>query len=710
MSDISKIKVPINGTPTAYDIKDTTARTHISDTNVHVTAADKTNWNAKSELALGETNSTAYRGDRGKIAYTHATETKSGQVAAGLYKVGSTAQGHISALTAVEKADITALGIPGSDTNTVPSAYCSTAAGTAAKTAVCTDFTLTANTYLHVLIKNANTNDAKLTLNVNSTGAKNIWINGVVTKAGNSTLPAGSYIAYYDGSKYLFRTDGKLVTADLIAGLANVATSGSYNDLSDQPTIPTVNNAKLTIQRNGTTVKTFTANASTDVTANIAVPTKTSDLSNDSGFVTTDENVTQNASVTTDANYRVMLSASATNNEETGHVNKSGELYFNPSTGRLRCKRFAIENNEASTVYPLTINLNGRGPNGTPGDDIRPMVIFYQTKDTAGNTQGRTAYPIGVIGNNATNTNNTGVRLGSHNGTTIVGAGESSVTFASAQSKYNDEGLYLTADGNVELYSGLSNDSTTFGGHVKMNSSGNVTIDSANGVVNSDNDYNYMVIGNDKGVGVTGHKGGRLFLYSDVLNSDINTSYGSTLTPGNLTANRTHTLPDMTGTLLVKNSNSCLIGDQSSQVSTNKWYKVASWENISTNNYDHTSMIAISNCFTNGSTSNQNAGLLYVHFRVTKPSGANWTIQHANMNFVANKGFNTQHFVLVWSGNSNNVTCSLYTYIEVRYMTRRFTFLDDGHRTDNNSTAVYSDNSYKESDPTGSAAGYVYAS
>lgn len=61
--------------------------------------------------------------------------------------------------------------------------------------------------------------------------------------------------------------------------LATVATSGSYTDLSNKPTIPTVNNATLTIQKNGTTVKTFTANASSNVTANITVPTQFSDLS-----------------------------------------------------------------------------------------------------------------------------------------------------------------------------------------------------------------------------------------------------------------------------------------------------------------------------------------------------------------------------------------------------------------------------------------------
>lgn len=68
--------------------------------------------------------------------------------------------------------------------------------------------------------------------------------------------------------------------------LKAVAFSGSYNDLTDKPTIPTVNNATLTIQKNGTNVQTFTANASSNKTANITVPTKVSELTNDSGFIT----------------------------------------------------------------------------------------------------------------------------------------------------------------------------------------------------------------------------------------------------------------------------------------------------------------------------------------------------------------------------------------------------------------------------------------
>ena len=65
--------------------------------------------------------------------------------------------------------------------------------------------------------------------------------------------------------------------------LAKVATSGSYTDLTNKPTIPTVNNGTLTIQKNGTNVATFTANQSTASTANIEVPTKLSELTDDLG-------------------------------------------------------------------------------------------------------------------------------------------------------------------------------------------------------------------------------------------------------------------------------------------------------------------------------------------------------------------------------------------------------------------------------------------
>nr|DAF70793.1 MAG TPA: tail fiber protein [Caudoviricetes sp.] len=68
-------------------------------------------------IALGETASTAYRGDRGAVAYNHAAAHGSA-FGSGLYKITTNAQGHVTAATAVTKGDITALGIPAQDTNT----------------------------------------------------------------------------------------------------------------------------------------------------------------------------------------------------------------------------------------------------------------------------------------------------------------------------------------------------------------------------------------------------------------------------------------------------------------------------------------------------------------------------------------------------------------------------------------------------------------
>lgn len=69
-------------------------------------------------LSLGVTSSTAYRGDYGNTSYSHATDSArlTTAKAAGLYKVAITQEGHVASVAAVAKSDITALGIPASDT------------------------------------------------------------------------------------------------------------------------------------------------------------------------------------------------------------------------------------------------------------------------------------------------------------------------------------------------------------------------------------------------------------------------------------------------------------------------------------------------------------------------------------------------------------------------------------------------------------------
>lgn len=111
--------------------------------------------------------------------------------------------------------------------------------------------------------------------------------------------------------------------------------------------IPTVNNATLTIQKNGTNVTTFTANASSNATANITVPTKVSELTNDSGYKTTDNNTTYTfAEGTTNGAFSVTPSGGTATSVKvhgvvtdiSGKVNKSGDtmtgiLNMTPATG-----------------------------------------------------------------------------------------------------------------------------------------------------------------------------------------------------------------------------------------------------------------------------------------------------------------------------------------------------------------------------------------
>lgn len=134
----------------------------------------------------------------------------------------------------------------------------------------------------------------------------NVGVSSVNGKDGDVTLDAAdvgalpsntTYVSTVDGSSGAVTTNAVKYTTQSLTnaqkqqartniGAGTSSFDGDYNNLSNKPTIPTVNNGTLTIQQNGTAKGTFTANSSTNVTANIEVPTTTSDLTNDSGFIT----------------------------------------------------------------------------------------------------------------------------------------------------------------------------------------------------------------------------------------------------------------------------------------------------------------------------------------------------------------------------------------------------------------------------------------
>lgn len=122
------------------------------------------------------------------------------------------------------------------------------------------------------------------------------------------SLVTSTELSYLNGitSNIQTQLDKKLESAPVtsVNGKTGVVvlTAADVGALSDTTIIPIVNDATLDVQRNGVSVGTFTANASTDKTINITVPTKasdvgalpdttsipskTSELDNDSGFIT----------------------------------------------------------------------------------------------------------------------------------------------------------------------------------------------------------------------------------------------------------------------------------------------------------------------------------------------------------------------------------------------------------------------------------------
>lgn len=207
-------------------------------------------------LALGETSSTAYRGDRGKTAYDHATESGkiSSAVTSGLYKFAATAQGHIASVVAAVKSDFTGLGLA----------------------------------------------DNTPTFSEASTRAN---------------IASGESMPTILGKIKKFFSD-----------LKTVAFTGAYSDLSGTPTIPT----------------------------------KVSDLTNDSGFVTTDEKVTgEEKNSASGENFSIPF-IGTTNNKP--YYNDGLNLYTLQGT--------------ANAVGRSVLGLGNNTASGTAGNKRGEILIF----------------------------------------------------------------------------------------------------------------------------------------------------------------------------------------------------------------------------------------------------------------------------------------------------------------------------------------------
>ena len=238
----------------------------------------------------------------------------------------------------------------------------------------------------------------------------------------------GTTLQYSDDDVYITpdilasATENGLMSAEdkaKLDALATVATSGSYNDLSNKPTIGT---ATLTIQKNGSTVNTFSANATSNVTANITVPTKTSDLTNDSNFGT--GTVKSVNSTSPDANGNVAITIPTTLDQiSDGSTRKlsnympksggtfTGRVYWNDSNALPR----ANNGTEAALEYILGIRAFSAG-GGTLYEKKSEFLAGYATETWVNNKGYALASSLGTAAAANTGTSSGNVPVLDSNG------------------------------------------------------------------------------------------------------------------------------------------------------------------------------------------------------------------------------------------------------------------------------------------------------
>ena len=254
-------------------------------------------------LALGETSSTAYRGDRGKVAYDHSqTPHAPSNAEANVQSDWSVTDTSSDAYIKNKPTSLPANGGTATKANTLSTARtidgmsfngsanithyasCSTAAATAAKVVSLTGFTLATGAKIAIKFTVTNT-AANPTLNVNNTGAKAIYYRGAAISAGYLAANR-TYEFVYNGTQY-----------ELVG----------------------------------------------DLDTNI------------------DTKVTQNNS-TANAAYRVLLSPNANDTAETNTVVKSANFIANPSTGAFYAAGYDRVDITTKTLDLDTLTLSSGHP------------------------------------------------------------------------------------------------------------------------------------------------------------------------------------------------------------------------------------------------------------------------------------------------------------------------------------------------------------
>lgn len=185
-------------------------------------------------------------------------------------------------------------------------------------------------------------------------------------------LPSDTDLSHYDNTTSDFATTSQIPT--------NVSQLNNDAGYITSASLPTVNDATLTIQKNSTDVGTFTANASSNVTIDISVPTDTNDLTNGAGYITSSalssylplSGGTMTGNITVSGNHTLGNSTQEWNTVYTGQINTNSNTLY-------------VEGNSASVFYFIptsTAATNYLGSLSSPWNEIFTNTVNFTTTES----------------------------------------------------------------------------------------------------------------------------------------------------------------------------------------------------------------------------------------------------------------------------------------------------------------------------------------
>lgn len=151
-------------------------------------------------------------------------------------------------------------------------------------------------------------------------------------------------------------------------------------------TQPTVNNNTITIQKNSTTVDSFTLNQSTDKSINISVPTTVAELSDASDYVQT-SSLEEAATVAKTGDYNDLINKPTIPTKTSELTNDSGFLTSHQSIKTLKTDNTTTQTASASEAIngSGTINLHKVSKTGSYNDLLDKPTIDTELSTTSTN-------------------------------------------------------------------------------------------------------------------------------------------------------------------------------------------------------------------------------------------------------------------------------------------------------------------------------------